>query len=124
MAADVTQAQIDAVVEVADQVLEVGVVGLYLYGSAVVGGLRPHSDLDFLVVVKEPTTTAQRSKLVTRLRPISRRGRRPADEHLPAGLHADAGVDEELGESTISRVCHGGEYKTYVLFCKVKPCRS
>jgi hypothetical protein len=33
---------------------------------------------------------------------------RPEDEHLPAGLHVDARVDEELGELTISRVGHGG----------------
>ncbi len=32
--------------------------------------------------------------------------RRPRDEHLPAGPHADARVDEELGELTVSRVCH------------------
>ena len=49
---------------------------------------------------------------------------RPHDEHLPAGLHADARVDEELGELTISGIRHGGEYKTYVLFCKVRLCRS
>jgi TetR/AcrR family transcriptional regulator, transcriptional repressor of aconitase len=45
---------------------------------------------------------------------------RPEDEHLPAGLHVDARVDEELGELRISRVGHGRQYKTYVLFCKVE----
>jgi len=34
---------------------------------------------------------------------------RADDEDLPAGLHSDARVDEELGELTISGVCHGGE---------------
>ena len=52
------------------------------------------------------------------------RRQRSHDEHLPAGLDADARVDEELGELTISGIRHGEEYKTYVLFCKVRPCRS
>ena len=34
-------------------------------------------------------------------------GRCADDEYLPAGLNADARVDEELCELTISRVCHG-----------------
>ena len=50
--------------------------------------------------------------------------RRADDEHLPAGLDADARVDEELGELTISGVSHAQQYKTYVLFCKVRSCRS
>ena len=33
--------------------------------------------------------------------------RRAHDEDLPAGLDADARVDEQLGELTISRVGHG-----------------
>ena len=35
--------------------------------------------------------------------------RRADDEHLPAGLDADAGVDEQLGELAISRVGHARE---------------
>ena len=40
---------------------------------------------------------------------------------LPARLDTDAGVDEELGELAITWVSHGQQYKTYVLFCKVRP---
>ena len=51
----------------------------YLYGSAVVGGLRPASDVDLFGVVDRPTTRAERTELAHRLIPISRRGQRPAD---------------------------------------------
>ncbi|WP_067903388.1 aminoglycoside adenylyltransferase family protein [Actinomadura chibensis] len=42
-------------------------VGAYLHGSAVLGGLRPHSDLDVLAVVKRPLGDAQRRILSARL---------------------------------------------------------
>ena len=52
-------------------------------------------------------------------------GWRADDEHLPAGLDADARVDEQLGQLTgpSGQAC-AGQYKTYVLFCKVSSCRS
>ncbi len=52
--------------------------GLYLYGSAVDGELRPNSDLDLLAVVERPTTTAEKRAVVDELRPISSRFERPA----------------------------------------------
>ena len=64
---------------VVDRVLGSNARAVYLYGSAVAGGLRPASDLDLLVVVGEPTTSHQRADLGAGLRPISRRGERPAD---------------------------------------------
>lgn len=42
-------------------------LGVYLHGSATLGGLRPHSDLDLLVVVREPTTLDERRSLVREL---------------------------------------------------------
>lgn len=44
---------------------------LYLFGSAVLGGLRPHSDLDFLAVVRGPLSDGERRRLVRRLLPLS-----------------------------------------------------
>ncbi len=41
-----------------------GVLGLYLFGSSVVGGLRPASDLDLLVVTGRSLTTEDRKGLV------------------------------------------------------------
>ena len=51
---------------------------IYLYGSAVAGGLKPASDLDLFVVTSGRATTAQRSRLIDGLRPLSARATRPA----------------------------------------------
>ncbi|MGH2789780.1 MAG: nucleotidyltransferase domain-containing protein [Actinomycetota bacterium] len=37
----------------------------YLYGSAVMGGLRPDSDLDVMVVSRRPTNEAEKRDLVS-----------------------------------------------------------
>jgi predicted nucleotidyltransferase len=52
---------------------------VYLYGSAVSGGLRHASDIDLLVVVTRPTTRDERLDLVRELAPISNRELRPAE---------------------------------------------
>ncbi|GGW61243.1 aminoglycoside adenylyltransferase family protein [Streptomyces caelestis] len=46
-------------------------LGIYLHGSATLGGLRPHSDIDVLAVVRESTTHAQRRVLVEELLKVS-----------------------------------------------------
>lgn len=48
-----------------------GVAGVYLYGSATVGGLRPESDIDLLVVVRRSLDRAEREALVRALLPLS-----------------------------------------------------
>jgi predicted nucleotidyltransferase len=58
-------------------VLGPAVVGAYLFGSAVEGGLKPESDLDVLAVSTRPTTREEKQRLVERLLGIS--GRRTAD---------------------------------------------
>jgi aminoglycoside 9-adenylyltransferase len=45
--------------------------GLYLFGSAVSGGLRPNSDLDFLAVLNNPLEEQDRHQLVRTLLPVS-----------------------------------------------------
>ena len=52
-------------------VLGSDVVGAYLHGSAVLGGLRDLSDLDILVVTRQPTTEAVRRAMVDGLLDIS-----------------------------------------------------
>lgn len=47
------------------------VVGIYLFGSAVIGGLRMNSDVDILVVVNQSLTKETRRKLTDRLMLIS-----------------------------------------------------
>jgi predicted nucleotidyltransferase len=56
--------QLDRVLAVARDVLGPDVVGGYLHGSAVLGGLRPRSDIDVLVVSRRPTTREEKQRLV------------------------------------------------------------
>jgi streptomycin 3"-adenylyltransferase len=72
------KAQLDAVVRLVRTTLDDRLLGVYLYGSAVVGGLRPASDLDLFVITSRPTTAAQRRQLIDGLRPLSARDARPA----------------------------------------------
>ena len=59
--------QLDRVLILVREVLEPDVVGAYLFGSAVLGGLQPESDLDVLVVARRRTTREQKQRLVDRL---------------------------------------------------------
>jgi len=69
--------QLDRVLGIVRDVFRGEVVGAYLFGSAVLGGLKPASDLDVLAVVQRPTTREQRQRLVAALLPMSgRKGRR------------------------------------------------
>jgi predicted nucleotidyltransferase len=63
----------EAVVSIVRDVLRDVVVGAYLHGSAVLGGLRASSDLDVLVVVSRATTDEDRRGIVARLLEISGR---------------------------------------------------
>ena len=55
------------------EVLADAVVGAYLYGSALTGGLRPRSDLDILVLVERPTTPDEKRRLAEGLLAVSGR---------------------------------------------------
>ncbi|MGW3726326.1 aminoglycoside adenylyltransferase family protein [Streptomyces sp. NPDC000851] len=56
------------------------VLGIYLHGSATLGGLRPYSDIDVLAVVRHPTTHDQRRSLVEELLRVSGgEGQRPLE---------------------------------------------
>lgn len=70
-------AQADDLVRLVREVLGDDVVGAYLHGSAVLGGLRPSSDVDVLVVVRRSAAADRRAALVEGLLDISgRRARR------------------------------------------------
>lgn len=72
--------QRDDVLALVDAVLGEDVVGVYLHGSAVLGGLRPTSDLDLLVVARRPLPDDRRRALTDGLLAVSgRRRRRPDD---------------------------------------------
>ncbi len=63
-------------------VLGSDVIGAYLHGSSVLGGLRPHSDIDVLVVARRRTTIKERRTLVDRMLGISGAGAGPAARPL------------------------------------------
>ena len=54
-------------------------LAVYLYGSAVAGGLRPDSDLDLFAVTRRRLRQPDRQRIVHALTPISARRERPAD---------------------------------------------
>jgi streptomycin 3"-adenylyltransferase len=66
--------QIDRIVSLVRDVLGEDAVGAYLHGSAVLGGLRPDSDIDVLVVSRRVTTPEEKRVLIDRLLAISGRG--------------------------------------------------
>jgi streptomycin 3"-adenylyltransferase len=69
--------QLGRVVALLRDVLADDVAGAFLFGSAVLGGLRPESDLDVLAVSRRPITGGERRRLVERLLSVSGgRGRR------------------------------------------------
>ena len=47
------------------------VIGAYLFGSAVLGGLKLGSDIDVIAISKRPTTYEQKARFVRRLLDIS-----------------------------------------------------
>lgn len=71
------------VAAVAD-VLGADLLGVYLHGSAVLGGIRPHSDLDVLAVSARRTTPEEKRRLVDPLRAVS--GRRAPVPARPVEL--------------------------------------
>ncbi len=56
---------------VVEGVLGDSVIGIYLFGSAVVGGLKRDSDVDILVAASNSPTFEQRKALVSQLMSVS-----------------------------------------------------
>jgi len=63
--------QVEQVVRLITEVIEADLLGAYLHGSSVLGGLRPASDVDILAVTRRPLDEEQRRALVAGLLPIS-----------------------------------------------------
>jgi aminoglycoside 9-adenylyltransferase len=69
-------------VQVVQDALGDSMAGAYLYGSAVMGGLRPSSDVDVLVIVEQAVLGRERHRIVEGLLRMSGRGdgtRRPLE---------------------------------------------
>ena len=80
MVVDAVEEQSEAAVDAIRRALaDAEIVGLYLYGSAVAGGLRPDSDLDLFVVTDRRLTTDEKARIVAGLLPVSGRKTRPPE---------------------------------------------
>jgi len=67
-----TDRQIDDLVDGVTGILGPALVGMYQHGSAVLGGLRPDSDIDVLAVASRPTTHEEKRALMQSLLAVSR----------------------------------------------------
>jgi predicted nucleotidyltransferase len=80
-----TVVQIEVLVEAVREVLGKDLVGAYLHGSAVLGGFRPDSDIDVVVVSTRRTTAGEKRRLIDHLLSISggsSRLGRPVELHV------------------------------------------
>jgi len=68
---DTIRDQLDETLELLRAVLRDDLVAAYLYGSATLGGLKPRSDVDLLIVSARATTLTERQKLGDALMRIS-----------------------------------------------------
>jgi streptomycin 3"-adenylyltransferase len=71
----VEEVQIAPLVDGVHAVLKEELVGVYLHGSAVLDGLRPHSDIDVIAVSKRRTSSEEKRRLVDFLLALSGWGR-------------------------------------------------
>jgi predicted nucleotidyltransferase len=63
--------QLNSSIESLKMILGSDLVGIYLFGSSVLGGLQKYSDLDLCVVTHRPTTIDEKRKLIFNLVEIS-----------------------------------------------------
>lgn len=86
-----TETQIAETLDLVREVLGPDLVGAYLYGSSMLGGLQPPSDVDILVVSRRATTHDDKLRLADRMLAISdvdpRGTRRPIE--LTIVVHSD-----------------------------------
>jgi predicted nucleotidyltransferase len=85
--------QVATVVAMLEETLGPSLLGTYLYGSAVEGGLRPDSDVDLFVVIERRLTADERRLIIGGLLPISGRAtRRPAWRPIELTIVVDRDV--------------------------------
>lgn len=65
------QQQLKGSLDLLKQILGADLLGVYLYGSSIVGGLQKYSDIDLFVVVNRASTLDEKSKLIAGLLQIS-----------------------------------------------------
>lgn len=65
------QQQLEDSLELLKTILGDDLLGVYLYGSSVVGGLQKYSDIDLFVVINRAATLEEKSRLISSLIEIS-----------------------------------------------------
>lgn len=65
------QQQLNDCLELLKMILGPDLLGVYLFGSSLVGGLQPYSDLDLLVVTNRKVSSEEKTRLVESLLQIS-----------------------------------------------------
>ncbi|GGI87776.1 aminoglycoside adenylyltransferase family protein [Legionella impletisoli] len=68
---NVVNQQLSACLEILTNVLGADLLGVYLYGSYLVGGLQKYSDIDLFVITNRSTTTEEKIELTNHLLQIS-----------------------------------------------------
>lgn len=68
---DETKKQINQCLNFLKEMLAQDLLGVYLYGSSILGGLQKYSDIDLFVVTNRATTYAEKAKLTAQLLQIS-----------------------------------------------------
>jgi len=66
-----TKQQIYQCIDLVNEIFGDDLLGVYLYGSSILGGLQKYSDIDLFVVSNRATTPEEKAKLVTALLTIS-----------------------------------------------------
>lgn len=65
------QGQVDRTVSLVRSVLGNDLIGVYLFGSAVIGGLRARSDIDVMAVSSRRLTIREKRQLIEQMLTIS-----------------------------------------------------
>lgn len=68
---DEIETQINQCLNLVKEIFEQDLLGVYLYGSSIFGGLQKYSDIDLLVVSDRSTTYEEKTKLATQSLQIS-----------------------------------------------------
>lgn len=64
--------QVQEVISIAENLLGNQILGIYMYGSAILGSLRPDSDIDILIITNHKLSPASRNNLTKELLTISK----------------------------------------------------
>src|SRR5689334_18068829 len=65
------QQQLQESLDLLKRILGADLLGIYLYGSSLVGGLQKYSDIDLFAVINRATTSEEKVRLIAKLLQIS-----------------------------------------------------